>query len=494
MTQERRWLILATLCLAVLLVAIDATVLNLAIPEITADLEPTSSQTLWILDIYSLVLAGLLVSAGTLSDRLGRKRVLLAGCGLFTIASVLAAFAQSAGWLIAARVLLGIGGATIMPSTLALIRNVFEDDRERRLAIGAWSAMAAAGAAVGPIIGGALLEHFWWGSVFLMNVPVMLVLLVIGTHFLPEIRTSLPGRWDWPSAVTSFVGLIALVYSIKHLAADGFTTVVGGAALVAVAAVAWFVRRQGRLIAPLIDIALFKKRSFTGAVLGNLMALLALSGLLLFVSQHLQLVLGYSPLEAGIRMLPLTAGALLGAPASAALAERFGTRAAISAGLLAAAAGMAAFGIGLDGGFTALAAALTAVGAGVGVALTATSDAILSAAPPSRAGAASSISETAYELGTGLGIAVFGSFLAAVFAAGLPDLAGVTGAARESLTGTLEASGALPTAAAAAAAETARTAFTDALSITAFVASGLLAVAAGVTSILLSRERKPVSG
>lgn len=493
MTPSKRWATLATLSLAVLLVAIDATVLNLAIPEITADLEPTSTQTLWILDIYSLVLAGLLVSAGTLSDRLGRKRVLLAGCLVFTAASVLAAFAPSAEWLIAARVLLGIGGATIMPSTLALIRNVFEDQRERRIAIGVWSAMAAAGAAVGPIVGGVLLENFWWGSVFLVNVPVMAVLLVGGALVLPEFRASLPGRWDWPSAVASSAGLVLLVYSIKHLAEDGLSTTVGVTAIAAGGSLSWFVRRQGRLEEPLIDLSLFKRRAFTGAVLGNLISLLALSGLLLFVSQHLQLVLGYSPLDAGLRMLPLTVGALIGAPGTAALVGRFGARATISSGLLAAAVGMAGFGFALDNGYLALAAAMTAVGAGVGIALTATSDAILAASPPSRAGAASSISETAYELGTGLGIAVLGSMLTALFATGLPEIAGLSEFARESLAGTLDATRALPEASAAAAADAAREAFTDALTVTAVVASGLLAVAAAVTRALLGRRAAEAS-
>ncbi|MEU8382232.1 MFS transporter, partial [Streptosporangium sp. NPDC048865] len=424
-----------------LLVAVDATVLNLAIPAITTDLNAGATQMLWILDVYSLVLAGLLVSAGALSDRLGRRRVLLFGCALFGVASAAAAYAPSAEALIAARVLMGIGGATIMPSTLAIVRSVFEEPRERTLAIGLWSAMAAAGAAVGPILGGVLLERFWWGSVFLVNVPILLVLLVVGALVLPELRGTTAGRWDWPGAGASMVGLVALVLAIKEIAAEGLTATTVAAALTAALALSWFVRRQLRTTAPLLNVRMFRHRAFTGAVLGNLIALLALSGLLLFLSQHLQLVDDLSPLEAGVCLLPLTLGALIGAPLAAGAVRRAGAGVAVSGGLALAAVGMVGFSLTLDAPFAALAAAMAALGAGVGLALTATSDAIVSAAPPEKAGSASSISETAYELGTGLGIAVLGSVLAALYTAGLP--AGLPG---DSLAETLALA---PTAAAA---------------------------------------------
>jgi DHA2 family multidrug resistance protein-like MFS transporter len=473
-SARRRWVVLATLCLAVLLVAIDATVLNLAIPAITTDLGASATQMLWILDIYSLVLAGLLVSAGALSDRLGRRRVLLAGCALFGVASALAAFAPSAEALIAARALMGIGGATIMPSTLAIIRALFEVPRERTLAIGLWSAMAAAGAAVGPIVGGVLLERFWWGSVFLVNVPILLLLLVVGALVLPEQRGTAAGRWDWPGAGASMIGLVALVLAIKDAAGEGLTTTAAAATVTAALALWWFVRRQLRSPAPLIDVRMFRHRAFTGAVLGNLIALLALSGLLLFLSQHLQLVDNLSPLEAGLRMLPLTLGALVGAPLAATIVRRAGAGAAVSGGLALAAAGMVGFALTLDAPFVALAVATAAMGAGVGLALTATSDAIVSAAPPEQAGSASSISETAFELGTGLGIAVLGSVLAALYTGGLP--AGLPG---RSLAETLAAA---PTAEAAA---TARTTFDHALARTATISAALLALAALLTVRML---------
>lgn len=484
--RARRWAALAVLALAVLLVAVDATVLNLAVPQITADLRPSSTQLLWVLDVYALVLAGLLVSAGSLADRLGRRRVLLAGCTVFGVASVVAAFATSPEMLIAARVLLAVGGATIMPSTLALIRTIFTDARERTVAIGLWSAMAAGGAAVGPIIGGVVLERFWWGAVFLINVPVMLLLLVAGPLVLPEARAAATGRWDAAGAVASTAGLIALVYALKNGVEHGPAPDVLITAALAVVALVWFVRRQTRIPHPLVDVSLFRRRPFTGAVLGNLFAMLALSGLLLFVSQYLQLVLGHPPLAAGLRLLPLTAGALVGAPLTALLVARAGPRATIATGLGAGALGMLAFASALDQAYPVVAAALLLVGAGVGVAVTATSELIVTSAPVDRAGAAGSISETAYELGTGLGIAVLGTLLAGLYRGALPP-AVAAGPARESLASAAREAGELPAADGVALFDAARAAFLDALQGTGLVSAALLGVAAGV--VLALRDR-----
>ena len=357
MTGSRWWVVLAILCLAVLLVAIDATVLNLAIPAITTDLDASATQVLWILDIYSLVLAGLLVSAGALSDRLGRRRVLLAGCAIFGLASAAAAFAPSAEWLIAARVLMGIGGATIMPSTLAIIRSVFEVPRERTLAIGLWSAMAAAGAAVGPILGGVLLERFWWGSVFLINVPVLA--RAARRSARPAARAARHGRMDVgtgpPRRCLDGRPGRARPRDQGGLAEEGLTTTTATAGVTAALALLWFIRRQLRIAAPLLDVRMFRRRAFTGAVLGNLIALLALSGLLLFLSQHLQLVDDLSPLAAGVRLLPLTLGALVGAPLAAPLV-RAPARHRSGGRPRARRVGMIAFSLTLDPPFAALAA------------------------------------------------------------------------------------------------------------------------------------------
>ncbi|MYS46802.1 MFS transporter, partial [Streptomyces sp. SID5998] len=309
-TEKRpgRWLALAVLVLAVLLVAVDATVLGLATPYISEDLKPSGTQLLWIGDVYSFVIAGLLVSMGSLGDRIGRKRILLVGSAAFGALSVLNAYATTPEMMIAARALLGVAGATLMPATLALIRNLFHDPRERSLAVGIWGATASAGMAVGPIAGGFLLEHFWWGSVFLINLPVMAVLVLVGVRLLPESRNPDPGPWDLTSVLLSLVGVIGVVYAIKEAAAHGVTGAVLGAGLLGAAALYWFVHRQLTLPAPLLDVRLFRNRGFSGAVLADLLTVLGMSGLVFFLSQFLQLVQGRHPFEAGLAELPAAVG------------------------------------------------------------------------------------------------------------------------------------------------------------------------------------------
>lgn len=287
-----RWIALAVLVLAVLLVAVDATVLGLATPFLSEDLEPTGTQLLWIGDVYSFVIAGLLVSMGSLGDRIGRKKLLLTGATAFGAVSVLNAYASSPEMMIVARALLGVAGATLMPSTLALIRNLFHDPRERSLAVGIWGAMASAGAAVGPVVGGLLLEHFWWGSVFLINLPVMAVLVAVGIKMIPESKNPAPGPWDLLSVGLSLVGMIGVVYAIKEAAAHGVSWENVAAAVGGVLALTWFVRRQLKLPAPLLDMRLFHHRGFSGAVLADLLTILGLSGIVFFLSQFLQLVQG----------------------------------------------------------------------------------------------------------------------------------------------------------------------------------------------------------
>lgn len=295
-----RWLALSVLVLAVLLVAVDATVLGLATPYISEDLAPSGTQLLWIGDVYSFVIAGLLVSMGSLGDRIGRKRILLIGATAFGAISVLNAYAHTPEVMIFARALLGVAGATLMPATLALIRNLFHDPRERSLAVGIWGAAASAGAAVGPVVGGFLLEHFWWGSVFLINLPVMVVLVVVGVKMLPESRNPNPGPWDLLSVVLSLVGMVGVVYAVKETAAHGFAWATLAAGLLGAAALYGFVRRQLTMPVPLLDMRLFRNRGFSGAVLADLLTILGLSGLVFFLSQYLQLVQGRRPFEAGL--------------------------------------------------------------------------------------------------------------------------------------------------------------------------------------------------
>ncbi|MGF1427919.1 MFS transporter [Kitasatospora sp. LaBMicrA B282] len=489
--DPRRWSALAVLVLAVTLVVVDATVLVLAIPSITETLAPSATGLLWIGDIYSFVLAGLLVSMGALSDRVGRKRLLLIGASAFGAASLLAAYAPSPGWLIAARALLGVAGATIMPSTLSLIRALFPDSRERARAIGIWGAAATAGAAAGPLVGGVLLEHFWWGSVFLLNLPLVALLLVLGGWLLPESRNPEPGRFDLPSVGYSMTGVIAVVYAVKEAAAHGpahwevpVTAAVGAFCL-------WrFVRRQLRLDAPLLDVRLFADRRFTAAVLGALIAVFGLGGVVFFTSQYLQLVREYSPLRAGLAELPAFAGAAVTSVLTARIARRAGTRGALVGGMAALGLALGVLGwLRQDTPYLLLAAVFLAVGAAEGLVYTLSADLVLTAAPPQKAGAASAVSETAYELGTALGIALFGSVLTAVYPRTLGHPAGVgadaVDAARQSLGAAVETAHALPGPAGQALAAAARGAFVHGMGLAALCAAVLVLLGAGLAWRLL---------
>ncbi|MFE0462438.1 MFS transporter [Kitasatospora sp. NPDC058965] len=483
-TARRRWAGLAVLVLAVLLVAIDATVLVLAIPSITEALDPGATQLLWIGDSYSFVLAGLLVSMGALSDRTGRRRLLLLGAAAFGAASLLAAYAPSAGWLIAARALLGVAGATIMPSTLSLIRVLFPDARQRATAIGIWGAAATAGAAAGPLIGGLLLEHFWWGSVFLLNLPVMALLLVLGRWLLPESRDPRPGRWDVVSVLLSMTGLIALVYAVKEAAATGPAHAQVWVAGALGALGLWrFVRRQLRLATPLLDVRLFADRRFSGAVLGALVAILGMGGVVFFMSQYLQLVRGYSPLTAGLAETPGFVAAMGTSLVSARLARRVGARGALVGGLAVLGLSLGALGLLTEStSYLVLATVFVGVGAAEGLVYTVSSDLVLTAAPASKSGAASAVSETAYELGTALGIALFGSVLTAVYSAAVTAPAGLDPAAAEqaraSLGGAGAAARALPGGTGDALLQAARAGFVHGVGLASLLATGLVAVGA----------------
>ncbi|WP_069772827.1 MFS transporter [Streptomyces sp. LUP30] len=484
-----RWLALSVLVLAVLLVAVDATVLGLATPYISEDLAPSGTQLLWIGDVYSFVIAGLLVSMGSLGDRIGRKRILLAGATAFGLISVLNAYATTPETMIAARALLGVAGATLMPATLALIRNLFHDPRERSLAIGIWGATASAGTAVGPIVGGFLLEHFWWGSVFLINVPVMVVLVLVGIRTLPESRTPNPGPWDLLSVMLSLVGMIGVVYAVKETATHGFTWASLGTGLLGAAALFGFVRRQLTLPTPLLDMRLFRNRGFSGAVLADLLTILGLSGLVFFLSQYLQLVQGRPPFEAGLAELPAAIGAVAAGLAAGRVARRFSVPAVVCGGLAAIGLALAALTtIGPSTGYPVLGAILLVVGVGAGFSFTVTADVILGSVPKDQAGAASAVSETAYELGAALGIAVLGSIVTGVYR-GFPAPAGTPQGAHESLGGAVEAAGHMPAATAEQMLTSAREAFVDGLSVASAVGATVLLATAAAAWFMLRNER-----
>ncbi|MFE6357166.1 MFS transporter [Streptomyces rochei] len=484
-----RWLALSVLVLAVLLVAVDATVLGLATPYISEDLAPSGTQLLWIGDVYSFVIAGLLVSMGSLGDRIGRKRILLIGATAFGAISVLNAYAHTPELMIVARALLGVAGATLMPATLALIRNLFHDPRERSLAVGIWGAAASAGAAVGPVVGGFLLEHFWWGSVFLINLPVMAVLVLVGIKLLPESRNPNPGPWDLRSVVLSLVGMVGVVYAVKETAAHGFAWLTLGVGLLGAAALYGFVRQQLTMPAPLLDMRLFRSRGFSGAVLADLLTILGLSGLVFFLSQYLQLVQGRRPFEAGLAELPAAVGAVVAGLIAGRAARRFSVRTVVSGGLAAVGLALAALTvIGQHTGYPLLGAALLVVGVGAGLSFTVTADVILSSVPKEQAGAASAVSETAYELGAALGIAVLGSIVTGVYR-DFTGPAGTPAAAHESLGGAVEVAAHLPGPTAGALLDAARQAFVDGLTLAAGVGAAVLLAAAGAAWFLLRGQR-----
>ncbi|WP_327427353.1 MFS transporter [Streptomyces sp. NBC_01236] len=488
-----RWLALSVLVLAVLLVAVDATVLGLATPYISEDLKPSGTQLLWIGDVYSFVIAGLLVSMGSLGDRIGRKKLLLVGATAFGLISVLNAYATTPELMILARALLGVAGATLMPATLALIRNLFHDPRERSFAIGIWGATASAGTAVGPVVGGFLLEHFWWGSVFLINLPVMVVLVLVGSRLLPESKNPNPGPWDLTSVTLSLVGVIGVVYAVKEAAAHGLSWEPTAAGLLGAAALYWFVRRQLTLPAPLLDVRLFRNRGFSGAVLADLFTVLGMSGLVFFLSQYLQLVQGRGPFEAGLAEVPAAVGAVAAGLVAGSVARRFSVRAVVTGGL--AAVGLALGALTLlsqSTGYPLLGAALLFVGIGAGFSFTVTADVILSSVPKEQAGAASAVSETAYELGAALGIALLGSIVTGVYA-GFTGPAGTPAEAHESLGGAVEAAKGLPAHTSEPMLSAARESFVDGLTL----ASGggaIVLLATAVAAWFLLRGQRLETG
>ncbi len=415
-TKGRRWSALIVLMLPVLLVSVDNTVLSFAVPSIARALEPTGTQQLWIIDSYSLVLAGLLVPMGSLGDRIGRKKLLLIGSTGFAVISVLAAFAPSAGWLIAARAVLGFFGAMLMPSTLSLIRNIFINPNERRTAIAVWAAMFSGGAALGPIVGGFLLEHFDWGSVFLMSVPVLVPFLICAPFLIPESKDPNPGPVDVVSILLVMAAMTPTVFAIKHFAEIGMD-LIGPLALIIGAVCMWlFVRRQLRRSIPMLDVILFRNKVFTGAILANLLNILSMTGFIFFVSQHLQLVSGLTPMEAGIFLIPGLALTIVAGLLIVRVVRRVHPAVIIAVALLINGVGYLIVALTDNAATNAgLMIAFILLGAGVGAGETISNDLMLSSVPAEKAGAASAISETSYEVGAVLGTAVLGGILTAVY-------------------------------------------------------------------------------
>jgi DHA2 family multidrug resistance protein-like MFS transporter len=481
---RREWIGLAVIALPCVLYSMDLTVLNLAVPQISADLRPSSSQLLWIVDIYGFLLAGLLIPMGTLGDRIGRRRLLMIGAGAFGAGSVAAAFSTSAEMLIATRALLGIAGATLAPSTLSLIRNMFHDPAQRTVAIGVWITSYSVGAAIGPVAGGVLLQYFWWGSVFLLAVPVMVLLLAVAPVLLPEFRDPRAGRLDLSSAALSLVAVLAVIYGVKKIAESGFAWhyMLFIAAGVAVAFA--FAMRQRRLADPMIDLRLFRAPVFSASLAVMMLGCFVAFGCFLFIAQYLQLVASLSPLHAALWMMPWALTFVVGSNLTPLIARRFSPMVVVAAGMALSAIGYAVMTqVGVEGDVGLLIASNVISALGLAPVFTLTTDLIVGAAPPERAGAASAISETASELGGAIGIAILGSVGTAVYrrvikleqVEGIPSEAAT--AARDTLGGASVAAETLPSTAGAHLLGAAREAFTLSLEAVAAISAVVMLVA-----------------
>jgi DHA2 family multidrug resistance protein-like MFS transporter len=489
---RRQWIALAVLILPILMASMDVSVLFFAVPFIAQDLQPSATQLLWIFDIYGFVLAGLLLTMGSLGDRIGRRRLLLIGAVGFSAASLLAAYAQTAEMLIAARAVLGVAGATLMPSTLALIRNVFHDEADRRKAVAIWSAALTGGVTVGPIISGVLLEHFWWGSVFLINLPAMLLLLATAPFLLPESRGARSVRFDWLSSLLALGTVLPVIAGIKSVAADGWsaTAVLCAAAglLVGVA----FVRRQLAAEVPMLDVRALQERRFGGSIVVNVLAMFTVMGNAIILTQYLQSVLGLSPLTAALWSLVPSVVVAAAAPLAAVMSPRFGRPVVMAGGFVVSVVGFLTISrVGPSDGLWSLLLAAGLVSGGLVAVLSLITDYVVGVAPAERAGSVAGLVETSSELGGALGMALLGSVLAAVYRlhadqllpAGLPDAAAEE--AGQTLAGAVAVSAQLPGALGEAVLEAGRAAYTSAMHAACLTAAGVLLVAIVLTLVLL---------
>lgn len=507
---HREWIGLGIIALPCLLYSMDLTVLNLAIPSLSADLRPSSAQLLWIVDVYGFLVAGSLITMGTLGDRIGRRKLLLIGAAAFGVASVVAAFSRSAEMLIATRAMLGLAGATLAPSTLSLIRNMFLDAQQRTFAIGVWISSYSAGAAIGPLVGGALLTHYWWGSAFLIGVPVMILLLALGPFLLPEYRDPAAGRLDVISAAQSLGCVLLVIFGLKQIAQDGVGWMAAAAIVAGVAIGAAFVRRQRRLPDPLIDLRLFRAPTFSAALATYTIGTFIVFGVYVFIAQYLQLVLGFTPLQAGLWTVPFAIAFIVGSMLTPMIVRRFRPTSVVAAGL-----GVAAVGFGMltfvhddpHGGFRMLIAGFVVYSLGLAPVFTLATDIVVGCAPPERAGAASALSETGSELGGALGIALLGSIGTAVYRVFMTGFAearfedGVAlkdtvppdmlEAARSTLGGAIAVAAQLPTDVGDQLLRSARLAFTEAFTIVACIAAFTALAMAIAAAVILRRTAAP---
>ncbi|MGH2401550.1 MAG: MFS transporter [Candidatus Limnocylindria bacterium] len=498
---RREWIGLGVLALACLLYVMDLTVLHLAVPAISADLQPTSSQLLWIIDIYGFMVAGSLITMGTLGDRIGRRKLLMIGAAAFGVVSLLAAFSTSAEMLIVSRALLGIAGATLAPSTLSLIFHMFQDPRQRTAAIGVWIGSFSAGSAIGPVLGGLMLEYFWWGSVFLLALPVMAALLILGPRVLPEYRDPDAGRLDLLSAGMAVSSVLAVIFGLKEIAQGGPGPLPVAFILAGVVIGTLFVRRQLGLADPMIDVRLFRIPSFNAALAVNFLSIFVMVGYFLFVAQYLQLVVGLSPLEAGLWSLPSAVAFVVGSQLTPRIVHLIRPGHLIGGGLAVGAAGLAMLSqVGPSNGLAMLIAASVVISIGLAPVFGLTTELIVGSAPPERAGAASGISETGAELGGALGIAILGTIGVAIYRGEVADRlpstvpAEAEAIARDTLGSAIAVAGQLPAELGTLVASAAREAFVQGMQLTSGIAAILAVGLAALAIVTLRSHGAPPPG
>jgi MFS transporter, DHA2 family, multidrug resistance protein len=495
---RREWIGLAVIALPCLLYSMDLTVLNLALPHLSADLKPSGSELLWIVDIYGFLVAGFLITMGTLGDRIGRRKLLMIGAATFGVTSVIAAFSNSAGMLIATRALLGVAGATLAPSTLSLIRNMFLDARQRTVAIGIWIASYSIGAAIGPLIGGVLLEYFWWGSVFLIGVPVMVLLLVAGPILLPEYKDPNAGKLDLVSAFLSLTSVLSIIFGLKKIAENGVRVLPVLSVLAGISIGIIFIRRQKKRADPMIDLRLFRLPAFSAALAIYTLSTFCLFGAFLFTFQYLQLVQELSPIKAGLWSLPSFLSFVIGSMLAPKIVRRFHPSLVMAGGLALAAIGFSIIvTIDMNSGLMLLVTGMFILSLGTAIVFTLATDVIVGSAPPERAGAASAISETSSELGGALGIAILGSIGTFIYRSKMDvsmpgNVSAETAAsAKETFAGAVAAINQLPVDLSHVVLNSAKGAFVSGFQSTALISAAIMASLAILTTVKLRQARTP---
>ena len=491
LVHDRRWHTLGVLCLSLVLIGLDNTILNVALPTLVRELHASTSSLQWIVDSYVLVFAGLLLTAGSLGDKYGRARALSAGLVVFGLGSVLSAFAGSSSQLIATRALMGMGAAFVMPSTLSILTNSFTDAGERARAIAIWAGVSGLGIGIGPVAGGWLLEHFWWGSVFLINVPVIAIALVLGRLYVPESSDPEQPRLDVVGAGLSIAGLVSLVWTLIEAPHNGWlsaTTLVGFvvAAAVLVAFAVW----ESRVENPMLDVSFFTNARFSAGAGAITLVFFALFGSMFLLTQLLQFVLGFSALKAGMGLLPIAATLMVVAPNSARLVERFGTKVVVASGMATVGAGLLlASRLTVDAGYLDVALSMTVMAAGMGLVMAPATESVMGSLPPAKAGVGSAVNDTTREVGGALGVAVLGSITSSAYAHSLSAYPAVV---KDSLGAAMQVAGRVGGAQGAALASAARVAFVDAIGTTLLVAAGVALLGSVVAFVFLPARAEEV--